>query len=176
VRQQCAAARDAIRAGVAASEEHRNILAWLTLAEAFAPDGIPGELLMRTIKPINSRLRESAEASGWPQVTLDVGMTILCDGRRYELLSESEQWRVNAMIAEAIARLSGLRVLVLDRMDVLDLSGRAQCVRWLDRKVKDYDTVLVMATMKAPPTGLPESFTVFWLEDGRIHAPQQEAA
>src|SRR5690606_9890236 len=140
------------------------------------PDGIPGELLMRTIKPINSRLRESSEASGWPQVTLDVGMTLLSDGRRYELLSESEQWRVNAMIAEAIARLSGPRLLVLDRMDVLDLPGRAQCVKWLHAQSKDYDTVLVMATMKAPPTGLPKSFSTFWLEEGRIIAPQQEAA
>jgi hypothetical protein len=45
-------------------------------------------------------------------------MAITAEGRAYSLLCESEKWRVDAMIAAAIAELSGVKVMMLDRMDV----------------------------------------------------------
>ena len=42
---------------------------------------------------------------------------ITAGGREYRLLSESERYRVDAVLAEAVANLSGARLLVLDRAD-----------------------------------------------------------
>ena len=92
--------------------------------------------------------------------------------RDYRLLSESEQWRVGAVIAEAIAHLSGLRLLVLDRFDVLDLAGRGQLLGWLDSLAQDggLDTTLLFGTLKSAPGGLPETIAAHWVEAGEIAA------
>lgn len=177
IRQRLDAARKAIDAVKQADAAHTDVTAWLKLADAFAPDGIPGELLARTIKPINSRLRESAEATGWPQVAIAPDMEITADGGRYELLSESEQWRVDAMLAEAIAHLSGLRMLVLDRMDVLDLTSRISCLTWLSEiGGRDHDTIIVMATLKAAPTDFADNVAGVWLDGGRVAEGGRKAA
>lgn len=165
------------QAEAGARAAHEEITAWLQLADAFAPDGIPGELLARTIKPINDRLRESADVTRWPQVTIDAAMTIAADGRRYELLSESEQWRADAVVAEAIAHLSGLRLMVLDRMDVLDIASRTACLRWLAGiGGKDHDTIIVMATLKSALRGFHKRVEGFWMQDGRLDDEGRAAA
>jgi len=154
-----------------AASIHKAILDWLTVAEALEPAGIPGELLSEALKPINDRLRQAAETTGWMQPTIGADMAITADGRPYALLSESEQWRADAMLTEAIAHLSGLRLLVLDRMDVLDLPGRSQALSWLHELANDreIDTGIVLATLKALPASLPPiTYRCHWLDNGRI--------
>jgi hypothetical protein len=72
------------------------------------------------------------------------------------------------MLAEAIAYQSGLKLMVLDRVDVLDTIGRAQLVAWLDALVRadELDTGLLFATMKTMPTNLPSSTAAHWVEAG----------
>ncbi len=156
--------QDALRA----RDLHSEILAWLRLAEALSGDGIPAELAREALEPINARLRETAGATGWPLVQIDQAMEITARGpagdtRPYGLLSESERWRADAAIAEAI---SGLQLLVLDRLDVLDLPGRAQAIRWLAGLGRRGTQVLAMATLKACPDRLPEGVRCVWLERG----------
>ena len=103
-------------------------------------------------------------------------MEIRAGGRPYGLLSESERWRADAAIAEAIAHRSGLGLLVLDRLDVLDLDGRSRCIRWLAGLARRGAQVIVMATLKACPERLPEGVRCVWLEGGRIVAAAQKAA
>jgi hypothetical protein len=96
-------------------------------------------------------------------------MSIVADGDRpYELLSESERWRADAMIAEAVSFLSGVRLLVLDRVDVLDLDGRADLLYWMDGLAEDgeIDRALLFATLKALPVKLPENIEAIWIENG----------
>lgn len=64
---------------------------------------------------------------------------------------------------------------MLDRVDVLDLSSRAQLVRWIGIIAHEYDTILMFGTFKALPTGLPAGIAAYWLEDGEI-AGTSEAA
>ena len=73
------------------------------------------------------------------------------------------------MIAEAIAHVSGVRLLVLDRMDVLDLPGRSDLFAWLDvlAENSEIDSAVIFATLKAPPTELGERVQVEWIEAGR---------
>ena len=97
--------------------------------------------------------------------------------RPYALLSESEKWRVDAMLAEAISRLSGLGILVLDRFDVLDLPGRSDLIAWLDDLAfsDEIQTAILFGTLKAPPTGLSNFFETIWIDQGVIPQAKQAA-
>lgn len=163
---------------IKAAAHHVDVLGWLQLAEALAPDGIPGEILGAALKPINDRLRHSAEATGWIQVAIGADMSITANGRLYTLLSESEQWRVDAMLGEAISNLSGLRLLFLDRADLLEPKARPEMLGWLDQLAQagQIDTGLVCITLKQPPSGLPDTMTSHWIENGTVAASIAQAA
>ncbi|WP_050466333.1 AAA family ATPase [Herbaspirillum chlorophenolicum] len=160
-----------------AAKVNGEIKAWLAIADACAPDGIPGELLDEALKPINSALTVSAAFSGWASVYIDKDMTITAGGRPYSLLSESAQWRSDAMIAQAVAQVTGLRILMLDRFDVLDLPGRSEAINWLHALAEKghIETALVFGTLKQLPERLPPTFSAHWIADGVI-APLREAA
>lgn len=160
-----------------AARHHADVLAWLEIADALSPDGIPGQMLAEALGPMNARLGASAVAAGWSMAQITAGMDITADGRPYALLSESEKWRADAMIAEAVSYLSGLRLLVLDRFDVLDLAGRADALEWLDAltEADEIDTALVFGTLKALPGGLPDSMQAHWI-DGGVVGQMREAA
>ncbi|MCP5245731.1 MAG: AAA family ATPase [Burkholderiales bacterium] len=158
-----------------AKKLHQDVTEWLAIADALSPDGIPGELLKTALKPINDRLKTNAMAS-WmllPEIMDDMSIMVSKDGKKsipYALLSESEQWRVDAMIAEAISHISSVKTLVLDRFDVLDLGNRSGLIYWLDELAQagELDTCIIFGTMKKKPANLPETITAFWVEDGRI--------
>jgi hypothetical protein len=162
---------------VKATKHHADVLDWLRLAEALAPDGIPGELLGTALKPINDRLRYSSEETGWMQVAIGADMLITGNGRPYTLLSESEQWRVDAMLAEAISNLSGIGLLLLDRADLLEPKARPELLSWLDALAMTgaIDTALVAITLKSAPTGFPETMSAYWIADGRIETVEAMA-
>lgn len=152
------------------AEKHSDIIEWTALADALAPDGIQSELLAQKLKPINDRLRQDAEDTGWNQVEIDADMVITYGGMPNGLLSKSEKWRANAMLTEAISHLSGLRFFVLDGMDILGLTGRSQALNWLAvlADSDEVDTVLAFATLKAIPSGLPATFQTHWIESGSM--------
>ena len=160
-----------------AAAHHADVMAWLAIADALAPDGIPAEMLASALGPINDRLIAAAGMAEWAPVTITRDMDILAGGRPYALLSESEKWRADAMIGAAIAELSGLRLLVLDRFDVLDAKGREDLIYWMDAMAAEglLDTALVFGTMKALPAGLPETITPVWIEGGVV-GEMREAA
>lgn len=155
---------------------HGDILAWSDIADALAPDGIPGEMLADAIKPLNDRLRATSMATGWDQVSIDAEMQIRVDGRLYSLKSESARWRADAAIAEAIASLSGLRFIAIDRCDVMDTGNRLAFLKWLHGLAAsgEIDTALVFGTFKSLPT-VPATFLPVWIERGAI-VQHKEAA
>ena len=155
-----------------AAGHHADVQAWEQIAEALAPSGIPAELLSEALTPLNDALAGHAESAQCPRVVVEADMTVTADGRAYALLSESEQWRADAMLAATIARLSDVRLLVLDRFDVLDQQGRSDALYWLDdlTQAGAIDTALVFGTLARLPTGLPESTRAVWIEGGRASA------
>ena len=156
---------------------HADVLAWTDIADALAPDGIPGEILAEALGPINDRLHVSAGFAEWEQVVIHSDMRITYGLRDYALISESEKWRTDAMIAEAVSFLAGVKLLVLDRFDVLDLKGREDLLYWLDAMAEDgeIDTALVFGTLKALPAQLPETVTAYWIDNG-VAGQMKEAA
>lgn len=176
---------DAVRQANEADEKtrraaafHQDVQQWEAIADALAPDGIPGEMLAEALGPINDRLAMSSNTSEWLGISISKDMAITAEGgRAYALLSESEKWRADAMIAEAVAFLSGIRLLVLDRFDVLDLKGREDLLYWLDAMAEDgeIDTALVFGTLKALPAQLPETVAAYWIDNG-VAGQMKEAA
>lgn len=156
---------------------HEDVAAYETIADALAPNGIPADLLSEALTPMNERLVALAEMSEWADVTITPEMEIFADGRAYALLSESERWRVDAHIAAAISHFSGLRLLVLDRADVLVGPERDRLLYWLDdlAYTNQIDTALVFMSLKTPPGGLPEAIEAFWVEGGQVAPAAQHA-
>jgi hypothetical protein len=163
-----------------AGEHAVDVAAWDLIGDALSPDGIPAEILAEALGPINARLAQSALDTDWPRVEIASDMAIRTGlhERPYALLSESERWRADAMLAEAIAHVSGARLLVLDRMDVLDLQGRGELLGWLDVLAEngEIDTALLFATLKQPPAGLGERVQVEWIEAGMAGQQPLKAA
>ena len=147
---------------------HQDVLDWTHIADALAPDGIPGELLAEALGPINEHLRLSAANAEWEPAQINADMTITYGLRDYDLISESEKWRADAMIAEAVSFLAGVKLLVLDRFDVLDLKGREDLLYWLDGMAEDGDieTALVFGTLKALPALNFATIETHWIDNG----------
>lgn len=162
-----------------AAQYHAEVVAWDAIGSALSPDGIPGEILAKALKPFNDELLSMSDCAGWRAVQIDGDMAITAGDRPYRLLSESEQWRADTLLALAIAFLSGLRCVILDRFDHLDLAGRSEALGLLDAIAADgdIDTVLLLGTLKAAPAAPSDAFTVYWVEQGHIGAqPLQKAA
>lgn len=149
---------------------HASIGEWLALAKLLAPDGLQAELLAATIDPLNKAL---AKCSRWTRaVQISGTMDITYGGRPYALCSESAQWRINAVVAVAIAGLSGVGVVILDRFDCLDVPSRTAALQWLIAESESCQVVL-LGTLKQAPRGLPDSIAVHWL--GEKPVEKQEA-
>ena len=156
-----------------AATAHAEVLAWTAIQEALAPSGIPADALGAALVDLNKTLAEAAAATGWKPVTVTEDMEISCGAYAYALLSESAQWRVDAMIAVAIAVHSKLKLVLLDRFDVLDLPNRSAALKWLQQMTAagTLDTVVIMATLKAAPKA-PPGVGVIWLGE----APAEKVA
>lgn len=163
-----------------AAKHHADVLAWHRIATALGPDdeGIPAEMLRECLDPLNKRLRQSAEDTGWMEVQVTKDMAILANERPYTLLSDSEQWRADAQLAEAIAHLSGDRILILDRFDVLGDAGRSEALGWLDILAREgeIDTAIVLGTLRTISPSLPETIQPVWLVNGEVGRLQERAA
>lgn len=72
------------------------------------------------------------------------------------------------LIAGAVSSLSGVKLLALDRFDVLDSRGREDCLYWLEALANEghIDSALLFGTLKALPAGLPKSLCAVWIENG----------
>ena len=149
---------------------HDDVAAYDAIAAALAPDGIPADLLREALSPVNEQLTALAEMSEWADVTITPEMEILADGRAYALLSESERWRADAHVAAAISHFSGLKLLVLDRADVVVGPERDRLLYWLDdlAHAGQIDTALVFMSLKAAPGSLPDGIEAFWVEGGHV--------
>lgn len=151
---------------------HADITAWLVIAEAMAPTGIPADLLQQALSPINQSLAHLSSMAGWPLVEVTSDIEVTSKGRAYALCSESEQWRADTLIAFAIAQLTGLRVAVLDRFDVLEPKARGQIIGLVRELIRMdcMDTIVMLGTLKEKPASLPEEFTGAWISNCIVEA------
>jgi hypothetical protein len=176
VRRNLEALAAAEKAEKDAGSRHEKIVQWTEVAALLDVDGIPAELLTAALDPLNVRLRGMASETNWRQVSIGPDMVIRAGGRPYGLLSRSEKWRANACLAVAMAIESRLRFVCLDEFDLLEVGARQAALGWLYGLVKDnrLDTVIIVATLKAPPAA-PAAVKVVWMDDAQ-HARRSTAA
>ncbi|MDR5813360.1 AAA family ATPase [Caballeronia sp. LZ033] len=155
-----------------AAAHHADVIGWLAIADALSPDGIPGDMLSKALEPINTKLADFAHFAAWPVPWIDSGMAIRAGERLYSLLSESEQYRVDALLALTIGVISETKLVSFDRFDVLDLTGRSDLLALLDDMATqgELETALVFATLKKVPEGLNDTMRAHWIADGELLA------
>lgn len=155
-----------------AAAAHRDAQDWQAAIDALSSDGIPAEILLKGLGPVNRILAQLAQTLNFPRVTIiDADIDIYAGDRPYALLSASERWRADAQIALALAELSGLKLVALDEFGILDLPARADCIAGLDALAEAgrIDTALVFGTFKRLPNfGNFPCVTGHWVEGGRI--------
>jgi DNA repair exonuclease SbcCD ATPase subunit len=155
-----------------AAEHHNDAQAWNAIADALAPDGIPGDMLGAALQPINDRIKQSVKRLGFSgNVRITDDMTILeDDGKLYAFSSKATRLLIDSMIAEAISFISGIKFFMIDEFDLLDLPTRGKYLKWLVgmAHIGEIDSVLVFGTLKERPTKLPVEITSYWLQDGVI--------
>lgn len=163
-----------------AAGHHADVQQWSAIADALSPNGIQAEMIAEALDPLNARLAEHAALAQWQPPRIGADMAITVGGRLFGLLSESERWRADALLAVTIAQLSGLRLVVLDRLDVLDATGREDALFWLSdvAEAGQIDTAIVLATLKAAPPSqaLPTHIASHWIDRGTLiatHTNQQ---
>ncbi|HCR1227032.1 AAA family ATPase [Pseudomonas aeruginosa] len=157
---------------------HSEVCAWSALADALSPTGIPAEILADAIGPVNDTLKRLAGIAGWSPVEISADIDVTFGGRLYGLLSESERWRCDTTIALAIATISGLRLVLLDRLDVLDLPSRNQAIALMRAMTSDreIDSVIVAGTLKEPMAKTPEWLQAVWIDGGHIAGQDHQKA
>ncbi|MNR00010.1 hypothetical protein D3C85_1157690 [compost metagenome] len=162
----------------AAAGHHTAVKRWTLIADALAPTGIPAEILAGALTPVNTLLADLSAAAGWQPVQIGSDISVEFGGRAYGLLSGSERWRCDALLAIAIASLSDLRFVVLDRYDVLDLPSRGQIIKLLMARTQDgtLDSAIIAGTMKAPMATTPPGLQAVWVEGGVIGSAMEAAA
>jgi DNA repair exonuclease SbcCD ATPase subunit len=148
----------------AAQSHHQDVLAWSKLAEEMTPDGLRKQLVSMAVNKFNDVLSSFA---GVPLVRISNDMKVTLEDRSYWLLSESEQWRVNTLLALAVAIISGLKCAVLDRFDVLHVGSRSDFLRLFAELTNSgrMSNIILAATLKEPPN-LPPPFSIYWIEKG----------
>lgn len=135
---------------------------WVAVAEFFSASGEAAALLGKPLEKLSKLLDSYSVTTKWKRVKVDSDFSITYGDRDYSLLSESEQWRVDAMIAAALVALYGKDVpVLLDRFDVLDLEGRGQLLDWVEQSPGQW---LLFGTLKACPT--LDGFNSYWIEKG----------
>ena len=178
---QKAAASTATQRTADAKQHHTDLLQWEAIREAFSPSGIPGKLLQELMEPINAFLLEASDSAQWRIVQLDGDMNITATtrdpnggplagavARPYRMHSEGEQYRINTILALMIAHFSGLKLIMLDRFDVLDATGRADLFACIEDAVEWgwIEQALLLGTLKAKPseTDIPrDKYGVHWI-------------
>lgn len=148
-----------------AKRHFTDVIAWLKIADELSPTGIRQKLINQAVSEFNELL-----ASFGLPVVIGTSMAVSAFGRSYNLLSESEQWRVNTLMQLAIAIQSGIKFVAIDRFDVLHVSSRPQFLKLFNSLTESgkIETIIVAATLKEPPLGLPDSFGVYWIDDGGV--------
>ena len=121
-----------VKAEADASRLHETIVRYTEIARALGPEGVRSRMLADGLKKLNAGLRAIASESGWPVTKVGDNGSITIQDRGWTMprvvamSSESERWRVQAALQLTLGAITGSKVVVLDRGDLL---GRHQPAR-----------------------------------------------
>lgn len=147
------------------------------MVRALDPDGVRRTALNRGLSKVCMLLSDLSEKAGFAEVALTADMGAMLAGRPYALLSESERWRVDLVLAAMFNRQEKARVLLIDRLDVLHPQARAPvftllrglgCAVLIGMTARDFAAV---PSLEKAGVGVAR-----WLEKGVLTDPAETAA
>lgn len=147
-----------------AAEAHSRAKGWALVKDLMSPDGIPAQFLDAVLTKLNERMALSAITTRWGAVQVHQDMRIMYGGRQLGLCSESEQWKVQTFLMEAVGYLTAECFMLVDRFDVLHTDSRNVFLDWCESLTKDGFQIIICGTLKQKYE-LP-GVTVIWLEKG----------
>lgn len=154
-----------VRARRDAARLHETIVRYEAIVKAVGPTGVRTRMLERGEARLNAGLRVLSEESGWPATLVERGGVIFVGSRPVALCSESERWRAQAALQLTLAALSGSKVVVMDRADMLDAEGRAGLAKAIQRVANKLSISVVVCSTE---TGEAlEGFETVLLKNGR---------
>ena len=114
----------AYQAKYAADRLHHTIGQNAELLAKLSPEGIRGYVQVKALKQFNDSVSSLCKTAGWRPVTLESDFMPTYGGTQYELLSESEKFRVRVVLQIGMALTDKSQALVIDAADILDKGGR----------------------------------------------------
>lgn len=138
----------AVQAYVEAKAIYRDWLANNALVKALEPSGVRHAVMSRQLDRINALLNEFSVGARFQQVALTEDMDATYGGRPYTLLSKSERWRVDFILAAVLHQEEErASILLIDEFDILHPQARPDVLTLL-RSIKA--TALIGMTAKEP--------------------------
>ncbi|MFP4561574.1 MAG: hypothetical protein ACLFQ3_09665, partial [Thiohalorhabdus sp.] len=123
---------EAFRAYHKARHLHERIQVLEAIKEALGPDGVRKKRLQDALAELNEILDLISEQARWPaRVWLDAELRPQYGQTSYQLLSESEKYRVRITLQLALAWYEDAAAVVIDGADILGRSGRNGLLRAL---------------------------------------------
>lgn len=155
-----------------AREIHGRVMALIKLAELAGPAGVRKTKLEALLGLLNDDLADLSAAMGTEAVRIEPDMAVMRGSLPFEVLSQSAQWRVDAILAVALARRDGSAFVVLDGADVLDLPGR----RGLVEMLRQAEVGALVTLTASKPEAVPALGGIeVWLADGTATVIGEEA-
>jgi hypothetical protein len=140
--------------------------------DAVAADGIRGEVLARRTSEITMELAAVSASAGMGEIRLDPeDAAVWYENRPYAMLSESEQWRADFLMALVLANREGAKLFLVDRLDLLHPQARPAVLKALAKM--RIPCVVGMTAREPKPPAMPDLEAAkigrsVWLGGGKL--------
>ncbi len=152
-----------------AADRAKRLQALVTL---LGPAGIKEKLIAGAVATVAGRADENlGSITGGAHTlyaSLDPDFHLLVNGLELGQISTSERLRVGIACAEALAHASGLGLLVIDDVEILDLQNRSRLTGWIYGRLEEYDTAIVISTSEEAQDPGVEGVATYWVEGGKV--------
>jgi hypothetical protein len=136
--------------------------------ELLAADGLRAKKLARVLDVFNATLADLADSANWPAVRLDAAGHITLGDMPYGLLSSSEQYRVRAVLAVAMAQIDGSQLVIFDGADILDAPSRSGLFALLETVNLPALVCMTLPRNRVPDLAASEAGASYWLAGGVV--------
>lgn len=141
----------------------------LIIADILSADGLRKKKLASKLAEFNAELKAMCEVAGFETVFITDDLQVRYGAFPYDLRSEGEKYRVNAILQVALADRDGSPVIIMDGMDILDVSGKNGMFKLINKDATRH--YLICMTAASPDKLAPlKQFglgTTYWIENGQ---------
>jgi DNA repair exonuclease SbcCD ATPase subunit len=135
-------------------------------------DGIRASFLRLALGELHGRISANLESlmpwsSGNLVLETDPEFRLTLRGLEVRQLSASERMRLGIAVSEALAHLSGLRLLVIDDVEMLDAGNRALLSSFLLSRAEIDTIVAISVADEAEEPGV-DGVSLWWVEGGYV--------